>query len=233
MFRNDPDGVVLRDYDIGDGFDCNYAEARYWSTIVAFSGGLVLANDEFRDLSGPRKELFTKLIPPLGISGRALNMFEYPAPTKAIIEASDSTKYIASFNMSDDFVDIDVNLADYGIEGEKLIFRCWEAEFVGQGINVHEDLVNPHNALMYMIKDIPAEPSFIYSDVNVYLGENVFSSEFKDGRLVISVNYDCKKFVNERTNVFAYYPIEFEGSISQSESIVIKTENYIVTKYTV
>ena len=233
MFRNDPDGVVLRDYDIGDGFDCNYAEARYWSTIVAFSGGLVLANDEFRDLSGPRKELFTKLIPPLGISGRALNMFEYPAPTKAIIEASDSTKYIASFNMSDDFVDIDVNLADYGIEGEKLIFRCWEAEFVGQGINVHEDLVNPHNALMYMIKDIPAEPSFIYSDVNVYLGENVFSSEFKDGRLVISVNYDCKKFVNERTNVFAYYPIEFEGSILQSESIVIKTENYIVTKYTV
>lgn len=50
LFRNDPDGAVLRDYDIGDGFDCNYAEARYWSTIVAFSGGLVLANDEFRNL---------------------------------------------------------------------------------------------------------------------------------------------------------------------------------------
>ena len=75
LFRNDPDGVVLRDYDIGEGFDCNYAEARYWSTIVAFSGGLVLANDEFRDLSRPRKELFTKLIPPLGISGKALDMY--------------------------------------------------------------------------------------------------------------------------------------------------------------
>ena len=62
-------------------------------------------------------------------------MFEYPAPTKAIIEASDSTKYIASFNMSDDFVDIDVNLADYGIEGEKLIFRCF-ACLAGRGKNV-------------------------------------------------------------------------------------------------
>jgi alpha-galactosidase len=231
VFRNDPDGVVLRDYDIGDGFDCNYAEARYWSTIVAFSGGLVLTNDEFRNLSTPRKKLFTKLIPALGISGRANDMFEYPAPTKAIIEASDSTKYIANFNLSDDFKDVDINLEQYGIKGEKLIFKCWESEFIGKASTIHEDLVNPHSALMYMVKDIPEKPTFIYSNVNLYLGENVFKSEFVNGRLNISVIDDCKKYVTDETKIFAYYPIEYSRSITEAETVIIENENYIVTEY--
>ena len=187
VFRNDPDGAVLRDYDIGDGFDCSYAEARYWSTIVAFSGGLVLANDEFRKLSEPRKKLFTKLIPALGISGRANDMFEYPAPTKAIIDVSEDTKFITFFNMSDKFENMSVALADYGIQGEKLVFRCWEAELVGKTDTLCEKLVNPHNAMVYMVKDLPNEPTFIYSDVNLYLGVNVFDSSYKNGKLNITV----------------------------------------------
>lgn len=231
VFRNDPDGAVLRDFDIGDGFDCSYAEARYWSTIVAFSGGLVLSNDEFRNLSTPRKELFTKLLPALGIAGRAVDMFEYPAPTKAIIEASDDTKYIASFNMYDKFEDMDVNLADFGIDGEKLIFKCWEAEFVGKTNTVHERLVNPHNALMYMIKDVPTEPKFIYSNVNVYLGQNIFESEFKNGKLTIEIVDKFKDFITQETKIYAYYPKTFENCISDSEEIILKTEEYVITKY--
>lgn len=233
IFRNDPDGAVLRDYDIGDGFDCNYAEARYWSTIVAFSGGLVLANDEFRDLSRPRRELFTKLIPALGISGRAVDMFEYPAPTKAIIEASPSTKYIAQFNLSDKFLNMDINLADFGIAGEKLVFKCWEAKFVDKTTTIHERLVNPHNALMYMVKDIPNEPTFLYSDVNLYLGENVFESTFKNGALQISIKECNKEFVTENTKVFAYYPKAFASAIGKTnkETIIVDKEDYIITEY--
>lgn len=231
VFRNDPDGVVLRDYDIGDGFDCNYAEARYWSTIVAFSGGLVLTNDEFRDLSRPRKELFTKLIPALGISGRANNMFEYPAPTKAIIEASETTQYIASFNLSDEFKDVDISLEEYGIKGEKLIFKCWESEFVGKSSTIYEDLVNPHSALMYMIKEIPEKPSFIYSNVNLYLGENVFKSEFSNGKLIISIIDNYNEFVTNDTKVFAYYPIEYSNAITEKETVIIKNKDFIITEY--
>lgn len=233
VFRNDPDGAVLRDFDIGDGFDCSYAEARYWSTIVAFSGGLVLSNDEFRNLSQARKNLFTKLLPALGISGRAVDMFEYPAPTKAIIEAPNNVKYITLFNMSDKFENIDVNLTDFGILGEKLVFKCWEAEFVGKTDIVHEKLVNPHNALMYMVKDVPTKPEFIYSDVNVYLGENIFKSDFANGKLTIKIDNAYKDFVTDETKVFAYYPIEFEGNILDSEEIVSKTEEYIITKYNI
>lgn len=233
IFRNDPDGAVLRDYDIGDGFDCSYAEARYWSTIVAFSGGLVLANDEFRHLSKPRRELFTKLIPALGISGRPVDMFEYPAPTKAIIDASETTKYIAQFNLSDSFVDMDVNLEDFGMAGDKLVFKCWEARFVGKTNTVHERLVNPHNALMYMVKDIPTEPTFLYSDVNLYLGENVFESSFKDGGLQISVKAGNEEFVTETTKVFAYYPKAFASAIGKigQETVIRDTDEYVITEY--
>ena len=231
VFRNDPDGAVLRDYDIGDGFDCTYSEARYWSTIVAFSGGLVLANDEFRDLSKPRQQLFTKLIPPLGISGRAVDMFEYPAPTKAIIEASDTTKYIASFNLSDNFTDMDTKLSDYGIEGEKLVFKCWEAEFVGKTNTIHERLANPHSALMYMVKEVPAEPTFIYSDVNLYLGENIFKSEFTGNKLNITVDDKYAQLVTNETKIYAYYPKNYIGKISEQEQISVEEDDFVITEY--
>ena len=231
VFRNDPDGAVLRDYDIGDGFDCSYAEARYWSTIVAFSGGLVLANDELRDLSRPRRELFTKLIPPLGISGRPVDMFEYPAPTKAIIDVDDTTKYIAQFNLSDKFENIEIKLDEFGIEGKKLVFRCWESEFVGKTDNVQEKLVNPHNALMYMIKDMPKEPEFLYSNVNLYLGKNIFESSFTNEGLRITVKDSMEQFVDSNTKIFAYYPIEFSNSISDNENIVEQTDDFVITEY--
>lgn len=233
VFRNDPDGAVLRDYDIGDGFDCSYSEAKYWSTIVAFSGGLVLANDEIRNLSKPRQELFTKLLPPLGISGRAVDMFEYPAPTSAIIEASKTTKYIAKFNLSDKFENITVSLSDYGIDGEKLVFNCWDAKFVAKTNVIEERLVNPHNALMYMIKDIPTKPTFLYSNINLYLGENVFRSEYENGSLEISVFDKYKGLVEDNTRIYAYYPVEYKPSIGKThkESIVIETEEYIITEY--
>ena len=231
VFRNDPDGAVLRDYDIGDGFDCSYSEARFWSTIVAFSGGLVLSNDEFRDLSKARKELFTKLLPPLGISGRAVDMFEYPAPTKAIIEASDNTKYIASFNLSDKFENMDINLIDYGIEGEKLVFNCWDTKFAGKTNHIYEKLVNPHNALMYMVKDIPEKPMFLYSNVNLYLGENVFESEFKNGKLTVSIKNNMEKFVDDNTKIFAYYPIKYKNNISDNEVLSIEAKEFIITEF--
>jgi hypothetical protein len=200
---------------------------------VAYSGGLVLSNDEFRNLSKPRRELFTKLLPPLGISGRAVDMFEYPAPTKAIIEASDSVKYIASFNLSDKFENMEVCLDDFGIQGEKLVFKCWEAELVGKTSVIHERLVNPHNALMYMVKDMPNEPQFLYSDVNLYLGENVFESKYENGRLEISVIDKCAEYITDETRVFAIYPVAYKDAIGRckEESVVFESDEYLITEY--
>ncbi len=231
VFRNDPDGAVLRDYDVGDGFDCTYAEAQYWSTIVALSGGLVLANDEFRMLSKPRQRLFTHLLPPLGISGRAVDMFEYPAPTKAIIDADENTKYIAQFNLSDRFENTEVRLRDYDIEGEKLIFDCWESTFLGKTDRISRKLVNPHSAQMYMVKELPQMPTFLYSNINLYLGYNVFEASFDGSKLAITVKRDCEKYLTKETKIFAYYPKVFEGCIGEHEQICCSTEEYCITEY--
>ncbi len=231
VFRNDPDGAVLRDYDIGDGFDCNYSEAKYWSTIVAFSGGLVLANDDFRNLSKPRQKLFTHLLPALGISGRAVDMFEYPSPTKAILDADNYTKFIAHFNLSDKFEDMTTELSDYSIEGKKLVFDCWNPTFKGVCSSVKEGLVNPHNALMYMVKDIPTKPVFLYSNINIYLGYNVFESTYAEGVLQIKTKPGCEKYRKADTKVFAYYPKEYETMIRVGEKITVQTEDYIITEY--
>lgn len=230
VFRNDPDGLVLRDYDIGEGFDCKYAEARYWATIVALSGGFVLINDEFEKLSYERKKLFTKLIPPLGISGRANDMFEYPNPTKAILDVDEKTKIIAAFQMSDKFEDMETCLSDYGIYGQKLVIKCWEASFVGKTDKLNEELVSPHNAMLYMVKDVPTEPEFLYSDINVFLGANIFTSKFENGRLSITANDEFKDFITEDTKVFAYYPKQYSNCIG-NEKTVIETQDYIITEY--
>ena len=131
------------------------------------------------------------------------------------------------------FMDMDMNLADFGISGDKLVFKCWEAKFVGRTSKVHERLVNPHNALMYMVKDIPTEPTFLYSDVNLYLGENVFTSNFTDGGLHISIKEGSEQFVTDTTKVFAYYPKAFASAIGKikQETVIRDTDDYVITEY--
>lgn len=70
VFLNDPDGLVVRDYDNGDGFDCTYSEAQFWAISVALSGGSVLYNEELENLSPARRKLILDQLPPLGITGR-------------------------------------------------------------------------------------------------------------------------------------------------------------------
>jgi hypothetical protein len=84
-----------------------------------------------------------------------------------------------------------------------------------------------------MVKDIPNEPTFLYSDVNLYLGENVFESTFKDGTLKINVKECNKEFVTEDTKVFAYYPKAFASAIGKTtkETIIADEEDYIITEY--
>ena len=68
-------------------------------------------------------------------------------------------------------------------------------------------------------------------DVNLYLGENVFTSSFSDGTLKIFVKYGMEKFVDEKTKIYAYYPIGFEKNITANETVAEKTDEYIITEY--
>ena len=112
-----------------------------------------------------------------------------------------------------------------------MVVKCWEAKFVGLTDEMQETLVNPHSALMYMVKEMPTEPSFIYSDVNLYLGENVFKSEFTGNKLNITVADKYDLFVTGETKIYAYYPKNYIGNISDKEKIRVEADDFVITEY--
>ena len=206
VFLNDPDGLVIRDFDRGDGFDCKYSEARLWATAVAFSGGSVLINEEFENLSPARKELFTRLIPPLGIAGKVVDMFEYPQPTRAYIKVDDNTAFLAIFNYTDKLVDMDFDLSGINMEGS-FIFKCWEKQYAGYGCEIHEKNISPHGAMMYLLKKPCDRPGFVCSDINVFMGVNMFEEIWADERnLTVGIKDRYAEFLKPETKIYMYYP---------------------------
>ncbi len=64
IFINDPDGLVVRDFDYDDNFDVTYNEARFWATAVALSGGSSLINEQVEKLGPARRALYAEILPP-------------------------------------------------------------------------------------------------------------------------------------------------------------------------
>ena len=67
--------------------------------------------------------------------------------------------------------------------------------------------------------------------MNLYLGENVFSSEFADNKLTISVADKYAQFVTDETKIYAYYPKNYINAIGVNEKISVETEDFVITEY--
>lgn len=150
IFRNDPDGLVVRDYDVGDGFTCTYDEARFWATTIAMSGGLVLHNEELDALEPPRRELFLKLTDPIGIAGRPLDYFEIGHTTRAVIDYSNNKKYVALYNPDNTEKDLTVDLCDIEMQGAS-VTDYWTNEYLGVLNEITVKNAPPHSAYMFVL----------------------------------------------------------------------------------
>lgn len=207
LFYNDPDGLVVRDYDNGDGFDSTYGEARLWATTVAMSGGAVLINEQLEKVGPARKELFSKLVPALGLAAKPLDYFEYPQPTCAYIDVDEDTKFIALYRWDDNSVGaMEMPTETFGFE-KALIVNCWDPSVVTVSDKIKTGVMSAHSAEMYLLRRVPEEPCFAFSDTNVFCGINIYASTFSNNRLTISNKLD-KKFNN---TLYAYYPDKFEA----------------------
>ena len=185
VYVNDPDGLVLRDWDRGDGFNCTWSEAQLWTVAIAMSGGSVLSNDELERLSEPRRALYTACLPPLDIPCRPVDYFERPAPTAYVLDVDENTKFLALYHFGDDMVDLDFDLDRVGMKGA-LVADCLERRFLGFKDVLHVENANPHSAAMFLLKKPAAEPAFVGSDANIYMGVNLFSSAYEDGKLTVT-----------------------------------------------
>lgn len=197
VFLNDPDGLVVRDYDNGDGFDCTYSEAQFWAISVALSGGSVLYNEELENLSPARRKLILDQLPPLGITGRPVNYFE-EKPEAVVAELDSDTCFLGLFNYTDNLRDITFSLDKIGM-GRSMIFDCIKRQYVETASEIKSSLMNPHSAALFMIKRIPSEPSFLYSTENLFLGQNTHRKD-----LCLNAVHSPEKANGEK--LYAFYP---------------------------
>ena len=185
VYVNDPDGLVLRDWDRGDGFNCTWSEAQLWTVAIAMSGGSVLSNDELERLSEPRRALYTSCLPPLDIPCRPVDYFERPAPTAYILDVDENTKFLALYHFGDEMTDLDFDLDRVGMRGA-LVADCLSHKVLGFKDSIHVENADPHSAAMFLLRKPAAEPAFVGSDANIYMGVNLFSSAYEDGKLTIA-----------------------------------------------
>ena len=222
VYINDPDGLVLRDWDRGDGFNCTWSEAQLWTVAIAMSGGSVLSNDELERLSEPRRALYSSCLPPLDIPCRPVDYFERPTPTAYVLEVDESTKFLALYHFGDTLADLDFDLDRVGMKGA-LVADCLERKVLGFKDSIHVENTAPHSAAMFLLKKTADKPVFVGSDANIYMGINLFSSAFEDGRLTIT--RPKKGFENAK--VYALYPQGYTpaGTVIWEENGYTLTEN--------
>ena len=221
VYVNDPDGLVLRDWDRGDGFNCTWSEAQLWTVAIAMSGGSVLSNDELEKLSDARRALYTESLPPLDIPCRPVDYFERPTPTAYILEVDENTKFLALYHFGDTMTDLDFDLGKVGMKGA-LLADCLTRKFLGFKDTIHVENVNPHSAAMFLLKKPADKPAFVGSDANIYMGIGLFSSVYEDSRLTVTRPADT----HENAVAYALWPAGYtpEGEVVWTE------KGYTLTK---
>ncbi len=150
VYMNDPDGLVLRDYDRGDGFNCTWAEAELWAVAVAMAGGLVLSNDELENLSPARRRLYERQLPPTGLAARPVDYFEAPYPTAYVLELETGVTFLALYNLGDTMTDLDFDLSRIGMAGA-FVADCLHGKKSGTAEVLHIENMNPHGAELFML----------------------------------------------------------------------------------
>ena len=201
VFTNDPDGLVLRDRNVGDGFDCTWAEAQLWATAVALSGGSVLINEELSELSEARRSLITAQLPPLGVAAKPLDLFETPVPSAAVAQYGEH-RFVGQFHFGDtrEF-DFSFSTADYGLE-KALVIRSWDKTVLGVTDAVKERVRMPHSAELYDLRPVPEAPCFLYADGHIFGGANVYDARVENGAWVIG----CKGEIELPGALYGWIP---------------------------
>ena len=209
LFINDPDGLVVRDFDYDDGYDCTYQEARAWATSVAMSGGSVLINEQMEKIGPSRREMFEQLLPPLGIAARPVDFFELPQPSKAYIRLENGAVIAALYNWSNEIEDMALNLEKVGICGDAVVMRTWGKQICGlcRGEITVQGMM-PHSAEVLYIAPICERPSFAFAECNLYGGAGLFDEKYEGEELCIAVSRALDSCKNR--TYYIYVPQGFE-----------------------
>lgn len=224
LFVNDADGVVVRDYDIGDSAVIPYEEARVWATAVAFSGGASLINEFIDKIGNDRKQLYRHILPVLGKAGRPLDFFEDGQPSTQVIDLEDGSKLVAMYNWSDADASRTLLFSELGLKGKCIVYNGWESRL--EGIRADKLTVDMarHTAQVYRITPVPKHPQVVCADTSLFAGADLYSSSFSGSTLKVLASEKLKQCAS--TDMFIYLPIGY--TIDGTEEVFSADEGSIV-----
>jgi hypothetical protein len=116
--------------------------------------------------------------------------------------------------------DLDFDLDRVGMKGA-LVADCLTRKFLGFKDSVRVENANPHSAAMFLLRRPTAEPAFVGSDANIYMGINLFSSTFAEGKLTV-----CRPETHQDAKVYTLWP---EGSESTG-TVIWQEKGYTLTE---
>jgi alpha-galactosidase len=139
-WANDPDCLLVRDTDTA----LNEAEARFFATGIALSGGLVVLGDGIARLSAERLERAGALLPPTGMAARPVDAGNGPVPSVWRAKLGDERSLLGILNWADSprWAGRDELLAP----GE-VAFDFWEGRLAGMG----DVLLRPHEGRLWQV----------------------------------------------------------------------------------
>ena len=204
LFVNDPDGLVVRDYDIGDSAVIPYNEAQVWATSVAFSGGSSLINEFIGKIGDDRKWLYRHILPVLGKAGRPVDYFEDGQPSTLVVDLDDGSKLVAVYNWSDEDTSKSVALDELGLNGTCIVYDGWKSAFVGTTAMSLDVVMPKRSSKVFRVCRLNGMPQLVAANTSLFSGAEVFKSSYSADTLTVSAN--SKLGACEGHDAYIYLP---------------------------
>ncbi len=224
FFVNDPDALVIRDYNNGSDYvKLSDNQAKFWATVVGMSGGTIFLNENMNKLSAKRKRIYEQVLPVWGKAAHPLDFFEQPYPTVTHIEVNDAavpTQIVAIYNFTDSTINKSISLRKLGLGNNIIAVDCWNKSIIG---NLHNNIaVNkmPANSVrVFLLKDRPEVPSFLFMDSNIYMGADRVKDKYSaaEKKLILEINTEGLKSV---TGLYIYIPAKLKLKNHSSKDVV-------------
>lgn len=211
--------LILLNPDVVEvGYPGDYEEAKIRLSVVALCGGQIFLGDDLTKLNKKQWELLAKCIPPLGKAARPVDLFEhtYPSSYPQIWHLPVRKKWgrwdiVGLFNLSKESKCIKVEFMKMGLKENKsyIVFEFWEKKILGIVKNSIEVEMMPVTTKLLMIKEYPAHPVVLSTDMHFSQGAVELEDVFFDEKQNI-LRGIAKRQRGEKGNIFIFVPEGYE-----------------------
>ena len=182
---NDPDCVMVRDYDTTLSED----EVKSNLSLVGLNGGLMINSDDLTRLSGERQKLVSLLTPVLSGGGRPLDLLEREMAELYVLPVTrpwTNWHDVAIFNWEDRVADRRLDLARLGyMPNEKLhVFDFWQQKhWIESGKDILLEKIPAHGCRLMRICRVENQPTLVGDTLHITQGIEINSWEATDRTL--------------------------------------------------